>query len=69
MLTDIQENADRQKEILKQQQENEIARIQTLYDNEKRSIENRQAAWKAYYQDRLSNASLQAEAEKLIIKK
>ena len=63
----VRDNADSQTEILEQQKEAELNRIQTLYEAEKISISNRKESWDNYYAQKLTAANLQAEAEKLIM--
>ncbi len=66
-LDAVKDNSEQQKQELENQKQAELDKIQAVYDAEKLSIQNRQAAWQAYYAQRLSDANIQAEAEKLIV--
>lgn len=63
----IKENADKQKELLEQQKEAEIERIKYLYDVRKATLVQELEDVKQFYSEKLTQAQLQAEAEKMIM--
>lgn len=63
----IKENANFAIEQLKIQKQTEIDNLNKLYTSEKKVLNNRLANSKEFYDKKLSNASLEAEAEKLIM--
>lgn len=63
----IKENANSAIEQLKIQKQTEIDNLNKLYASEKKVLNNRLANLKEFYDKKLSNASIEAEAEKLIM--
>lgn len=63
----IKENAQIQKELLEEQKQYEIENINNLYNAQKLSLETQLNDVKLFYAEKLNQASLEAESEKLIM--
>ncbi len=63
----VKENVDKQKELLEQQKEEEIERIKYLYDARKATLAQELEDVKQFYAEKLTQAQLQAEAEKMLM--
>ncbi|MBO3443415.1 phage tail tape measure protein [Clostridium sp. CCUG 7971] len=68
-LEDKKEELKSQKEQLEEKKKNEIDNINEIYASEKEMYETRLEESKKFYEQRVDDAKLQAEAEKLIIDK
>lgn len=66
-IQEIQDKANKEKEILIQQQQDEIYRINTVYEYEKDRLDKQLENHKIYLEEKTNEVALQAEAEKLII--
>lgn len=66
-INDIKDNASKQKETLERQKEYEINRINSIYEYEKNTLENRLSEVQEFYERKTQDAALQAEAEKMIV--
>lgn len=67
-IASIQEKARIEKEILQQQQNEELERINNLYAANKESLQAQLNDLKEFYRIRLQDAQLHAEAEQMIMK-
>lgn len=63
----IKNNTKKEKNQIEQQKKNELYNINKIYSAEKQSYSDRLEELKSFYSDKLSNANLNAEAEKLIM--
>lgn len=66
-IDDIKNNAEQQKEILEQEKKSKIDYINELYNAQKASLDQQMNDLRNFYAQKLSQASLEAEAEKLIM--
>lgn len=66
-MDDIKANADEQKQMLEDEKSYELNRMNQLYNAQKDNLQKRLANVKAFYAERIKDAKLQAEAEKLIM--
>ncbi len=66
-IDDIKNNAEHQKEILEQEKKAKIDYINELYNAQKVSLDQQMNDLRNFYAQKLSQASLEAEAEKLIM--
>lgn len=66
-IEDVRNNADQQKEVLEQQKQAELDNITALYNARKASLDQQMNDLRNFYAAKLTEASLNAEAEKLIM--
>lgn len=66
-IKDIQESTVKEKEILTKQKEDEIKRINKVYNHEKEMFQKALKSSKEFYDKRTEQARLQAETEKMIM--
>ncbi len=63
----IKEDADKRKELLEQDKEYELDRIKQIYEAKKLDLNQQLEDIKTFYANKLTEANLQAEAERLIM--
>jgi phage-related protein len=68
-IQDIKTNADKQKQILENEKQAELNNITSIYNAQKDSLDAQKKYWDTFYQNKLSDANLEAESEKLIMQK
>ncbi|QDY26388.1 phage tail tape measure protein [Clostridium botulinum] len=68
-LEDKKQALKNQKDTLEEKKKNEVQNITNIFNAEKASLENRLTELKKFYDEKTREASLQAEAEKMIMDK
>lgn len=63
----IKDNAEKQKQLLEKEKQSELDNITSVYNAQKVSLNKQLTDVKAFYEQKLSDASLEAESEKLIM--
>lgn len=66
-MTDIKKDADSKKNLLEEQRQNEIKNLNNIYNSEKNILKQRLQSVKNFYEEKLKDANIEAEAEKLIM--
>lgn len=66
-IKDSEEYFARQKELIEKNRKDQQEAVEKTYTFQKGIIEKQQADWKAFYDKKLQDATLQAEAEKLVM--
>ena len=63
----VKDNADKQKELLQQEQQAQIDSMNAVYEAQKEYIQKQKDDWNTFYANKLKDANLEAESEKLIM--
>lgn len=63
----IKDNAEKQKQLLENEKQSELDNITSVYNAQKASLNKQLTDVKAFYEQKISDASLEAESEKLIM--
>jgi len=66
-MTDIKNAAEAKKDLLEEQRQNELSNLTNIYNSEKNSLNKRLENVKKFYEKKLGDANIEAEAEKLIM--
>ena len=66
-IEDIKSAAETKKDLLEQERQNELKNITSIYNSEKAALNKRLTAVKKFYDQKLEDANIEAESEKLIM--